>query len=1311
MTPLIEQLRHLLRQVRQRAQARHDAYVTCEEGYASRRDVLEQTWNDTRYRLEQFLAQRTAALEEEATLAREKIVLRHGDNHHALQSEFAALETKAEQTLEANQKNAETEFKENRWTILTLWEADKKVARDEIDAAHTELKKNGSQMREEHQEGRALVKSWKCARRLQLSLNPRPNEAPDDPWEALAERAQQTHDSLVQLRALALPRIVQGRLVPLAVFLMWILLSLPALLIEPWYVWLLATTATVLPAGWAMHYWMLRRARQQITTHWGQLAQAVYDAQPLRRLCMQQARQLYRQKRERSRKKHRAALEETTSQYRQHIKRLQTRHDQQARQAEEKLNAALEQIEERRDRELHAVEEKLATGLAQAQAADEREKNAAHETYRQAREENERRHDGEWQQLASDWQHACEEFAAARQALEDECQRTFPAWDDVAENWHVPADLPRGIPFGTLDLSSGDILHSEPEDDRLARLDLMDGITLPALLPFPERSSLMFKAVDQGRELAVHALQAVLLRFWTSLPPGKLRCTIIDPVGRGENFAAFMHLADQDESLITSRIWTETSHIEQRLADLTTHMETVLQKFLRNKYQTLAEYNAQAGEVAEPFRLLIVAHFPVNFSTEAARRLISLAGAGARCGIYVLVLVDEKQPLPHSVELSDLEAACMNLVWREGRFVWRDIDFGDYLLRLSQPPPAETCTEILDVVGEKAKLANRVEVPFESIAPSVEEMWTADSRAGIAVPLGRTGATARQLLTLGRGTSQHVLIAGKTGSGKSTLLHVLITQLVTRYSPEEVELYLIDFKKGVEFKTYASHQVPHARVVAVESEREFGLSVLQRLDAELVRRGELFRNLGVNDLPSYRDQARTASGDRDSRAVPFLPRVLFIVDEFQEFFVEDDKIAQEAALLLDRLVRQGRAFGIHVILGSQTLGGAYSLARSTIDQMAVRIALQCSEADAHLILSKENSEARLLSRPGEAIYNSANGMLEGNNLFQVVWLSDERRDRYLEHAHDLAKNGARQPAGPMIVFEGSTPSDLSANPWLQRNGQPATSRSTQLALHAWLGDAVAIKDPTAAIFRRQSGANLLIIGQNADAAFHLMMSSLVSLAAQRSDSSLNEAIEGTALAPFSLVVGSPLQGESEALFQHLPELLPVRLIAQREVPALLNSLSEEMQRRQKDSTEGPPLFLLLYGLQRLRDLRKPDDDYAFSRRGEEKQANPAKQFQTLVRDGPPLGIFTLLWSDTLTNLQRSIDRQGLREFEMRVLFQMNAADSSNLLDTPVASKLGPHRALFYTEDQGKIEKFRPYGPPSLEWLRRLFQDHMPIDVK
>ena len=157
-----------------------------------------------------------------------------------------------------------------------------------------------------------------------------------------------------------------------------------------------------------------------------------------------------------------------------------------------------------------------------------------------------------------------------------------------------------------------------------------------------------------------------------------------------------------------------------------------------------------------------------------------------------------------------------------------------------------------------------------------------------------------------------------------------------------------------------------------------------------------------------------------------MPRVLLIVDEFQEFFVEDDKIAQEVTLLLDRLVRQGRAFGMHVILGSQTLGGQYSLPKATLGQMAVRIALQCSEADAHLILSEDNTAARLLTRPGEAIYNDANGMMEGNNLFQVVWLPDENREAYLERSRKCPASTSPEAAADRL------------------RGQPARGRAARI---------------------------------------------------------------------------------------------------------------------------------------------------------------------------------------------------------------------------------------------------------------------------
>ena len=71
-----------------------------------------------------------------------------------------------------------------------------------------------------------------------------------------------------------------------------------------------------------------------------------------------------------------------------------------------------------------------------------------------------------------------------------------------------------------------------------------------------------------------------------------------------------MHLADHDDALVGAAHLDRADQIEQHLADLTEHMETVIQKYLRNEFETIDDYNAQAGELAEPYRFLVIADFP-----------------------------------------------------------------------------------------------------------------------------------------------------------------------------------------------------------------------------------------------------------------------------------------------------------------------------------------------------------------------------------------------------------------------------------------------------------------------------------------------------------------------------------------------------------------------------------------------------------------------------------------------------------------------------------------------------------------------------
>lgn len=978
------------------------------------------------------------------------------------------------------------------------------------------------------------------------------------------------------------------------------------------------------------------------------------------------------------------------TEYATEIERLRSRHERKRRETEEYYAPLLEQQQKQYDGEVLRAETECATRgewLRRRHGKESRDEDDRHRKARAAAEEklntelrdteaayaqkmaaSTAARDAAWNAMSLAWCGTLAETNALWSELRAVGENAFPAWEAFAPERALAATVPAGVRFGDLRLDLSALGVPLSDDPQLAPPPaLLEPV--PAFVPFPERCSVLFRCRDEGRAAGVSALQALMLRFLTGLPPGKVRFTIVDPVGLGENFAAFMHLADHNEQLVTSKIWTEPRDIEARLADLAEHTASVIQKYLRNQYKSIEEYNRAAGEVAEAYRVLVVANFPANFSPEAAKRLVSLAASGPACGVCVLVSADTRAAMPRDFNIADLEAVSYTSAWKEGRFVPKDAALAPFPPVLDTPPDPATLARLVDRVGKASKDAARVEVPFDYIAPKPEAIWTASASKGFEVPVGRAGATRKQTFTLGRGTAQHALVAGKTGSGKSTLLHALITNLALQYSPDEAELYLIDFKEGVEFQWYATYALPHARVVAIQSEREFGLSVLQRLDGILRERGEKFRGAGTNDLAGY----------RAARPNEKTPRILLVIDEFQAFFTEDDKLAQEAALLLDRLVRQGRAFGMHVLLGSQTLGGAYSLARSTIDQMAVRVALQCSDADAQLILSKDNTAARLLSRPGEAIYNDQNGLTEGNDPFQVVWLAEERREQLLSEIH--ARAGDRWPAP--LVFSGNSAADVAANRPLARHVAHALPVKVPVV---WLGDPVAIKEPTAAAFRAQGGANLLMIGQSEDAARALFASALVSLAAQLGGANA------------TLVDGTPDDADEADHLRKFAEQLPgARFATRQEVPAALAELTAEIEKRQKGEAERTPRFLFVFGVHRFRELRKADEDFGFGRRGE-REASPAERLATILKDGPLQAVHAIVWCDSLVNLNRAFDRPLAREFALRVLFQMSATDSSTLMDSPAASKLGRHRALFLQEEQERPEKFRPYGWPPAGWF-------------
>ncbi|MEO7100283.1 MAG: FtsK/SpoIIIE domain-containing protein [Luteolibacter sp.] len=940
------------------------------------------------------------------------------------------------------------------------------------------------------------------------------------------------------------------------------------------------------------------------------------------------------------------------------------------------LPARLEKLHQRKLAKIAAEYDKA---LSQAQAEAQ---GVSHETSLARATSNaelEKQKDASIQQLTTPWKGEVTPQVQKLVSLEQSSRSQFPPWSqDFCENWTPPDESPCSVRIGSIQVDAAKLAGGLPHDPRF-ELPVGSHFAVPFALSFPDQGSVMIESDGKSGDAATLALNAISTRLLASHPPGRASFVFIDPVGLGKDFAGLMHLADYEETLINHRIWTQSTQIEERLAELNEHIEKVIQMYLRNEYATIAEYNEQAGTIAEKYRFVVVSGFPAGFSDTSMKRLLSIASSGARCGVYLLIHRDTRQSLPDTALNDELQHACTRLILRDGVYHLAGAPVGADVVEIDPAPSHENSITLIHRIGRSSIDSNRVQVPFSHITPPADEYWKFDTSEELRVPIGRTGAKKLQMLAIGKGTRQHALVAGKTGSGKSTLFHVIITNLALWCSPEQVEFYLVDFKKGVEFKCYATKHLPHARVIAIESDRQFALSVLQRVDAELKRRGELFRKAGSQDLAGYK---RTPNHEP-------LPRSLLLIDEFQEFFTEDDAVAQEASLLLDRIVRQGRAFGIHVILGSQTLGGAYTLARATLGQMVIRVALQCNETDAHLIMDDDNPAPRLLTRPGEGIYNDQAGALAANSPFQIVWLPEDERDAVLDQVTALAKVGGKMPPPP-IIFEGNAPADIRDHAELDAllRSHP-TVRPTKA--RAWLGAPNSIKGPTEALFQRQSGSHLLAVGQSAERTLTLLAVSLVSLAAQYP------------LGQVEFVVLDPHAHEAEAggIFQRLADILPhrIRVGGPDVVAPLMAELAAGLAAREASlGRDAPEVFLIIHDLQRFKSLR-PEDDFRFSMDDDSPVGvSPSQAFSKLLDEGGPVGMHVLAATDTWNNVSRWIPRKLMAEFEMRVLFQMSANDSSNLIDSAAATSLGLHRALFHNEHLGTLETFRPYAMPDDAWF-------------
>lgn len=863
----------------------------------------------------------------------------------------------------------------------------------------------------------------------------------------------------------------------------------------------------------------------------------------------------------------------------------------------------------------------------------------------------------------------------------------FPEWYSPQfdrEDW-VRDDSSLALPLGEfrIHVSPGEShpAKSRPADwEQLKSLAgrISEGTSFPFLYDLIGHGGLIFQSDNpESREAAQMSMRNLLLRAVTALPAGSLHVTVIDPEGLGKQYSWLMHLADIAPELVNHRVWTQPIHIADQLALTARHIEDVIQQSLRNQYRNLYEYNQQAGPMAIPYRLIVWSGFPFGLDDSSWQSLCSILSSGNRCGVGVLLDWSTSIQWPTFADRDKLREFALHGIVHASKVVSSPVDdqvqklparlhlnlpeFEGVPVDLEMPPDEGAVARIMEKHLVAATNIGKRIVPYESLKKGAELEQSQSSSHGLEIPIGISDAGRVQFLSLGEGTSQHVLIAGKTGSGKSSLLHTLISSAAMEYSPDELRLVLLDFKKGVEFQVYSELQLAHTDIIGIESRREFGLSTLEYLDKVLSARGEAFRTWGVQDLPSLKRKHPEIK----------LPRILIVIDEFQEMFVEDDKLSQQASMLMDRIVRQGRSFGMHLVLASQTLGGAYSLPRTTLAQMAVRIALQCDSADAMLILGEDNTAAERLRYSGQGIYNAGGGRLEANQNFQVAYLpKHEQVDRLrLLPSQPVPHSPLTNAIGRRVVFEGHKLALWDATVV----GQLAPNTT-------WvLGESVSIEPAVQRSFARAPGRNAMVVSNQEDLVASVVGSWIAT-----------ETMRVSGDSKFWLLDGSRAEEPSlQSLVQACKSQKNCKVTTLREIEQTMQSLGEELLRRSAEPDgDYSTLVVVVLNLGRFRELRR-EEDFSFGG-NTDGGVKPDAVLAKLLADGPGLGIHVCLCADSASTLSRWLSRGSLRDIELRILGQMSGNDSNQLIDNNQANRLDRHVMLVHDDSDGRSVKFRPF---------------------
>ncbi|WP_165486702.1 FtsK/SpoIIIE domain-containing protein [Helicobacter pylori] len=465
---------------------------------------------------------------------------------------------------------------------------------------------------------------------------------------------------------------------------------------------------------------------------------------------------------------------------------------------------------------------------------------------------------------------------------------------------------------------------------------------LPKVYPFPPKS-LYIEHEKDGQ-----FLREMLIRLLSSAPLVQLEVILVDALSLGGIFNLARRLLNKDNDFIyQQRILTESKEIEEALKHLYEYLKVNLQEKLAG-YKDFAHYNEEKKDRL-PLKALFLSGVDA-LSQNALYYLEKIMRFGSKNGVLSFVNLESEKNNQSTEDLKRY-AECFKDKTSFERLKYLSVEvINDHGI---QSKHMQDFADKIKAYYEKKKAVKRELKDLQKD----EKFWTESSQFKVSVPVGWDINHKEVRFEIG-GAQNHTLICDHSGSGKSNFLHVLIQSLAFYYAPNEVQLFLLDYKEGVEFNAYTDPILEHARLVSVASSVGYGMSFLGWLCKEMQKRAELFKQFNVKDLSDYRKHEK-------------MPRLIVVIDEFQVLFSDNSSKGKESVeQSLNTLLKKGRSYGVHLVLATQTMRGT-DINPSIKAQIANRIALPMDAEDSNSILNNDDAACELV-RP-EGIFNNNGG--------------------------------------------------------------------------------------------------------------------------------------------------------------------------------------------------------------------------------------------------------------------------------------------------------------------------------------------------